>query len=138
MTIIQHSKVIFKLYDFSGAKFQDSQHIGFLNKRGERGFQFYKKRYFVLREDDLYYCYDNSMPSMLNPLGKIDVKQIDSIELQLDVPSLFGPTQHHLFLHTPKRIYLLNTDNKKDAIKWSNWYCIFNIVCFEYVKDVGR
>lgn len=112
---LSFSNFIFITFDF----FFSLQ--GFLNKRGNKGFQFFKRRYFVLREDDLYYCYDNSMASMLNPLGKIDVKKISQVQLMLDIASLFGPPQHHLYLHTPTRIYILSTDVKKDAIKWSNW-----------------
>jgi hypothetical protein len=92
---------------------------GWLQKRGERGLQFYKRRYFVLRDADLYYGNDDSMQSLLNPLGKIDVGSLEKVVLVPDVASLFGPPSHFVYLYAQRRIYDLCTDSREDAVNWA-------------------
>lgn len=88
---------------------------GYLYKRGEGGLQLYKRRYFVLRDNDLYYSVDNSLSALLNPLGKIDLTRVSKVSCLVDVGTLFGPNVHYVYLFTPHRTYDLYAESKLEG-----------------------
>jgi hypothetical protein len=85
---------------------------GFLHKRGEFGLQLYRRRYFMLRDEDLFYMTDDSLQSKLNPLGKIDLRSVHDVQSLLHAPTLFGAAQCHLYLKTPRRIFDLMSPDR--------------------------
>jgi hypothetical protein len=91
---------------------------GFMEKRGEHGLQLFRRRFFMLRDTDLYYMLDDSLESKLNPLGKIDLRLVTRVDATFDVVSLFGATVHHIYLCTAQRVYDLALADKADAQRW--------------------
>lgn len=85
---------------------------GFLHKRGEFGLQLYRRRYFMLRDEDLFYMTDDSLQSKLNPLGKIDLRSVHDVQSLLHAPTLFGAAQCHLYLKTSRRIFDLMSPDR--------------------------
>ena len=52
--MLAHEKTSIQVTTASGDS--TSQAESFLFKRGQAGLQLYSKRYFLLRDDELYYC----------------------------------------------------------------------------------
>lgn len=94
------------------------EHSGFMMKRGEHGLQLFRRRYFMLRDEELFYMLDDSLESKLNPIGKIDLREVSRVESVFNVATLFGATEHHLYLKTPRRIYDLCLADRADAQRW--------------------
>jgi hypothetical protein len=93
---------------------------GFLHKRGEFGLQLYRRRYFMLRDEELFYMADDSLQSKLNPIGKIDLRDVRDVNSLMHAPTLFGNEQSHLYLKTPRRIFDLMSEDRATVTRFFN------------------
>lgn len=83
---------------------------GYLTKQGG-GFKSWKKRFFVLRKDNLlsYYTEEGDVV----PLGTIDLEKCSDVRMLTDKSKGFG-----FELVTPERNYLITANSKEDMEGW--------------------
>lgn len=104
---------------------------GFLCKKGEKGLvQSWRKRFFIIRKNSNYIEYYRNVPTVnTEPLGVIDIGNIQKVQITETVKKVKNEWQFHLV--TPKRIYFLFANEENIMINWMNeitkvCFCFFS------------